>query len=62
MKFLRYEDLKEVGIPFSRVHIDRLQKTGKFPRKVKLGENCAAYLEDEINEWIAARIAERGTA
>ena len=57
--FLRYEDLKSLGIPFSRVHIDRLQKAGHFPKKIKLGPNTAAYLEAEITAWIAARVAAR---
>lgn len=59
VKFLRYEDLKAVGIPFSRVHVDRLQKAGQFPKKIKLGPNTAAYLESEIAAWIEARCAER---
>jgi prophage regulatory protein len=59
MRFLRYEDLKTRGIPFSRVHIDRLQKAGQFPRKVKLGGNTAAYIEDEIDTWLASRVAAR---
>jgi prophage regulatory protein len=59
MKFLRYDDLRSLGIPFSRVHIDRLQRAGQFPKKVKLGPNTAAYLESEIVAWIEARCAER---
>jgi prophage regulatory protein len=58
-KLLRYEDLKSFGIPFSRVHIDRLQNAGQFPKKIKLGTNTAAYLEHEIAAWIEARCAER---
>ncbi len=41
--FLRYPELKGKGIPFSRMHIDRLEKAGKFPRRVTgLGENTIA--------------------
>lgn len=36
-----------------------MQKAGKFPKKVKLGSNTAAYLESEIEAWIAERCAER---
>jgi prophage regulatory protein len=59
MRFVRYEDLKLLGVPFSRVHVDRLQKAGKFPRKVKLSENTAAYVESEVLAWLAGRVAER---
>ena len=59
MKLLRFDDLKSLGIPFSRVHVDRLQKAGQFPKKIKLGPNTAAYLESEIVAWLEARCAER---
>ena len=59
MRFLRYDDLKSYGITFSRVHVDRLQKAGQFPKKIKLGSNTAAYLESELMAWVEARCAER---
>ena len=59
MRFYRYDELKTVGIPFSRVHCDRLQRAGKFPRKIHLGGNTVVYRADEIDAWIDARIAER---
>jgi predicted DNA-binding transcriptional regulator AlpA len=59
---LRYEDLKQFGITWSRVHLDRLQKDGLFPRKVKLAPNTAAYVESEILAWIEARCAARESA
>lgn len=60
MKFVRYEDLAQYGITWSRVHLDRLQKAGKFPRKIKIGANTAAYLEQEIESWIKSRVDARG--
>lgn len=59
MKLLRYEQLKDYGIDWSRVHIDRLQKAGKFPQKIKIGPNTVAYLESEILAWIEERCANR---
>jgi prophage regulatory protein len=32
---------------------------GTFPRQVPLGERAVAWLQDEIEAWIAARIAAR---
>ena len=46
-------------VPFSRQHILRLEKRGRFPRRIRLGENRVAWLRSEIEEWIAARVAER---
>jgi prophage regulatory protein len=61
-KLVRYDDLRSYGITWSRVHIDRLQSAGRFPKKVKLGSNTAAYLESEVMAWIEARCAERNAA
>lgn len=59
-RMLRYRDLwEERGIPFSRSYINRLERAGKFPRRVKLGPNTVAWREDEIDEWLASR--ERAT-
>lgn len=62
-RFLRFPELRErCGIPYSRMHIDRLEKAGRFPKRVQLGENSVAWLEDEIVAWQAERIADRGEA
>ena len=44
------------------MHIDRLEKAGQFPKRVKLAENSVAWLEDEIIAWQAERIAARDQA
>lgn len=49
----------EKGIGYSRPHIYRLIKAGKFPRPVRLGENRIAFVEAEVDDWLAARLAER---
>jgi prophage regulatory protein len=35
---------------------------GVFPRQVKLGERCVAWIEDEVMEWIDTRIMARDAA
>ena len=62
-KLLDADDLWACGIRFSRQHLYRLIKQGLFPRPIKLntgGRN--AWLADEIDSWITARISERDTA
>jgi prophage regulatory protein len=59
MKFLRFEKLKDYGIDWSRVHTLHLEKAGKFPKRVRMGENSIAYVESEILAWLEARAAER---
>ena len=46
-------------VPFSRVHVYRLIRDGKFPAPIKLGDRRVAWLEHEIESWIAARVTER---
>ena len=59
-RYLRYPDLKPLkGIPFSRQHIGRLQKALKFPLSVSFGDNTEVFIDEEIDQWAADRIAER---
>lgn len=59
MRMLDVSDLREKGIKFSRQHLHRLIRAGKFPRPAKLGENTNAWPEREIDQYIEARIKER---
>jgi prophage regulatory protein len=60
MKILSYADLRsERGIQFSKVHLWRLERAGKFPKRVSLGKARHGWLETEIDEWIVAPLAER---
>lgn len=58
-KFIRFTDLAARGIPFTRQHITRLVEAGKFPKPVHLAEATVGYVEAEIDQWIADRIAAR---
>lgn len=44
---------------YSRAHLDRLEAEGRFPKRVRLGQARVAWVEEEVKEWIASRIAER---
>lgn len=46
----------------SRAQIYKLIRRGKIPAQVKLGPGVAAWVEAEIEKWIADRISERGGA
>jgi prophage regulatory protein len=37
--------------------IQRLEQSGEFPRRIKLGAHAAGWLEHEIDAWIAKRVA-----
>jgi prophage regulatory protein len=60
LKLVNKKELKTVyGIPYSFVHIARLEHAGRFPPRVKLGECRVAWLAEEVEEWIAERAAQR---
>lgn len=46
-------------VPYSTVQIWRLEKTGNFPRRIKLGPNRVGWVEDEIEAWLRKRLADR---
>jgi len=56
------KDLPNLGIKFSRMHRHRLEKAGKFPRRILLGTRTAAYSKSELEAWLASRIAAREPA
>jgi len=56
IRFLRLPDvLSRTGLSRSQVY--RLQAALKFPKHVKLGDAVSAWVESEIDQWCADRIA-----
>lgn len=41
----------------SRVSIWRLEKAGEFPRAIPIMARRKAYVERDVREWIASKIA-----
>jgi prophage regulatory protein len=58
-RLLDYQALRERGLPWSRVHLARLEAAGKFPQHINVGENSIAWLESEVDAFIEAKAAER---
>ena len=46
-------------VPYSRVQIWRLEKSGHFPRRISLGPNRVGWLESEVERWLEERLARR---
>lgn len=42
-------------IPLTRQHVLRLEKVGKFPRRLKVGNRRIGWLYTEIETWINDR-------
>lgn len=59
MRILRKPDLVD-KVQLKPATIDLMEAAGDFPKRIKLGRGRAiGWLEAEVNEWIAARVAER---
>lgn len=58
-RFIRRKAVEErTGLARSTIY--QMVNEGRFPRPVRLGGRAVAWLETEINDWVDARIAERG--
>ena len=52
----------EKGIPYTRVSLWRLERLGRFPKHINLSPTTVAWLEAEIDAWIAEKVSARDTA
>lgn len=60
-RFLRLPDVKRrTGLSKSTLY-DRI-RAGTFPKPVPLGGSLSAWVESEVEEWMAARIEQRDKA
>jgi prophage regulatory protein len=60
-RLFSFAELKPVlSINFSRVHLGRLERAGKFPHRIKVSDRRVGWLESELERWRKARDAQRG--
>lgn len=52
----RKEVEARTGLPRSSLY--ELIGRGEFPRPIRLGERSVAWIDSEVDAWIASRIAE----
>lgn len=58
MRILNKRELKQMVL-YSPQHVARLEKSGKFPKRVKLGPNRVGWVEAEIKDWLQQRMDDR---
>jgi prophage regulatory protein len=46
-------------IPYSQNQLRRLEAQGSFPKRVRIGANRVAWVREEIDDWIEARMNAR---
>jgi prophage regulatory protein len=60
MKLIDFKQLKpEKGIPYSRDHLRRRCKAGTFPMPIKLSDRRIAWIEAEVDAFVADQVAAR---
>ncbi|MGO9933486.1 MAG: helix-turn-helix transcriptional regulator [Steroidobacteraceae bacterium] len=53
---LRLRQVSELtGLGRSMIY--QMQAEGRFPQRIKLGERAVGWLESEVRDWLASRIA-----
>jgi prophage regulatory protein len=60
MRMLSKKQVRELVL-YCPQHIARLEAAGKFPKRIRLGQCRVGWLEEEVLDWLKARIAERDT-
>lgn len=60
-RLLTYDELRDHGVTYTRRHLDNLERLGKFPRRVAIGEFRVGWVEDEIDAHIAGKINARSS-
>ena len=58
MKLLSKTQVREMVL-YSPAHIARLEADGKFPKRVRLGVGRVGWVDQEVDDWLLARIEER---
>jgi prophage regulatory protein len=58
MRLLSKRQVREIVL-YSPQHIARLEKVGKFPKRVRLGPCRVGWVESEVHEWLKERIRKR---
>ena len=52
-------DLARFGIKVSNSTLLRWEAAGRFPRRIRMAGTSVAWLLSELEDWVAARSAER---
>lgn len=56
MKILRISEVV-ARTTYSAMHLSRLEKAGKFPKRIQIGANRVGWDEAEVDDWLKERAA-----
>jgi prophage regulatory protein len=61
MRIIRFKEvMSSTGLARSTIY--KYIAEGTFPKSVSLTDRCVGWVEEEVRDWIVARIAERDLA
>jgi prophage regulatory protein len=60
MSLVSYRELAGLGISWTRTHIDRLEKAGQFPKRIRLGPKSVRWIRSEVEAMRDRAVADRG--
>ncbi len=58
MRFLSKKQVKQMVL-YSYAQLARMEREGRFPKRVPLGPGRVGYVEQEILDWMQKRADER---
>jgi prophage regulatory protein len=58
-KLIDLDGIHAKGIRYDRTSLWRMEREKRFPQRVKLGARAVAWVESEIDQWVAERINAR---
>lgn len=57
-----HEELRELGITYSKEHLRRLEADGLFPPRIRLSPARVVWMFNEVVAWIIDRADQRNAA
>jgi prophage regulatory protein len=54
LRIITQKELRAL-VPYTPQHILRLEKAGKFPRRLRLGQNRIGWRLKDVEDWLLAR-------
>ena len=58
IRILSKKDVRQLVL-YSPAQIDRMEKAGRFPKRVQLGPCRVGWVESEVLAWLEARLQAR---
>lgn len=56
-KLLSFNELKTLGVKYSKSHLYYLMSRGLFPKPLNLSANTVAWIREDIENWVNEKIA-----